>query len=200
MVCVGAVEGLRADLPIGTNALSATASDPGPERRTTAKPPSPSAVAIAAMVSSNMRSVAAPDLGLRGEGSERSGANSGSIRRAGNFLGCWPPPVPGGKGAPSGNSAAGDNGGGSDRSVGATGASDRRGGKRAAGGWVSDLLRGWIAPCALIRADIPKWLFPVRSCFTHSAKHRWDQVHFHPATGAAPGRADFPATARLASD
>src|SRR4051794_24636695 len=57
MVCVGAAEGFSADFPSGTKHRSATASACGPEMRITARPPSPSGVAIAAMVSSSMDSV-----------------------------------------------------------------------------------------------------------------------------------------------
>ena len=52
MVCVGAAEGLAELLPTGEKLLSATAKAFAPEIRTTARPPSPSGVAMAAMVSS----------------------------------------------------------------------------------------------------------------------------------------------------
>src|SRR5437016_14418191 len=54
IVCVGAWEGFNELLPSGTKLLSATASACGPERRITARPPSPRGVAIAAMVSSSI--------------------------------------------------------------------------------------------------------------------------------------------------
>src|SRR5436309_1819038 len=57
MVCVGAAEGFSADFPCGTKHRSATASACAPEMRITARPPSPSGVAIAAIVSSSMDSV-----------------------------------------------------------------------------------------------------------------------------------------------
>src|SRR5436309_541710 len=54
MVCVAASDGCTRLLPAGTKQRSATASACGPESRMTASPPSPSGVAIAAMVSSNI--------------------------------------------------------------------------------------------------------------------------------------------------
>src|SRR5258706_6460007 len=48
------MEGFNELFPPGRKILSATASASGPERRTTASPPSPSGVAMAAIVSSNM--------------------------------------------------------------------------------------------------------------------------------------------------
>src|SRR5688572_1519208 len=54
MVWVGAAEGFNDDFPSGTKLPSATVRADGPERRITARPPSPSGVAMAAMVSSSM--------------------------------------------------------------------------------------------------------------------------------------------------
>src|SRR5437879_1475508 len=53
MVWLAADEGLDAPFPAGTKQRSATLSASGPEIRITANPPSPSGVAIAAMVLSN---------------------------------------------------------------------------------------------------------------------------------------------------
>ena len=53
-VCVAAAEGFCDALPAGAKQRSATVSACGPETRITASPPSPSGVAIAAMVSSSM--------------------------------------------------------------------------------------------------------------------------------------------------
>ena len=53
MVCVGASEGFNADLPRGAKHLSAMANaDFAGDAERTARPPSPSGVAMAAMVSS----------------------------------------------------------------------------------------------------------------------------------------------------
>src|ERR1017187_2443851 len=52
MVCVGAANGLSELFPTGRKLWSAMANARAPERRMTASPPSPSGVAMAAMVSS----------------------------------------------------------------------------------------------------------------------------------------------------
>jgi len=66
MVCVEAAEGLAECLPSGWKAASAIWKDWEPERRMTAKPPSPIGVAIAAMVSEliNVATVALSVFGI----------------------------------------------------------------------------------------------------------------------------------------
>src|SRR5205809_7117042 len=82
MVCVAAAEGFTGALPTGTKHRSATARACGPERRTTASQPSPSGVAMAAMVSSNMK------LGLHGaERGEAAAVNrTGAARLDGGVM------------------------------------------------------------------------------------------------------------------
>src|SRR6266498_608962 len=72
MVWVGAAEGLREDGPSGTKHRSANANAWGPDKRMTASPPSPSGVAIAAIVSSSI--MADPKLLARASARADAGA------------------------------------------------------------------------------------------------------------------------------
>src|ERR1043165_2600087 len=115
MVCVGASEILEYDFAPGTKTLSATENASLPERRMTARAPSPTGVAIAAIVSSSISVREGPCLHPERCRFQRSTDAHVHPHAHDNCRAHFPLRVPAGTVAPSGNFFCAGNAARSDR-------------------------------------------------------------------------------------
>src|SRR5437773_3618755 len=196
MVCVGAAEGFSEDLPIGIKLLSATAKASAPERRTTASPPSPSGVAMAAMVWSSGKFIVSFEGGaferiaglqrrcVRGVWRSQTAATSGITKErwpsrrvnVGNSQPGSPHPVPRGTAALSRNFSCASSATALGRCRVATAPSVRPVAQTAVAGPVLGWPWTWISPLIPVPATSPQYFSRSQSYLTDSVELRYDQA------------------------